>query len=442
MRGGMTGHGTGAARPRLWGPPTPPRCGEPHVVSFATWTSPSTAGRTRTRCGRATPPRARAAVDGALAAGVAVPDVYLGILQPALYAVGHEWAAGELDIAREHYATAVTLTVLGALGPRMRAAPKDGRLAVVSGSPEERHAVGVQMVADFLEGDGWEVLNLGASTPARDLARLVDAEQPDVVALSASTPGRPPRHGRGGGGAARAAPAPARRARRPAVGRRGPPRGRGAGRRPRARRPAGARRPPARALSRRWGPTKRSAASLVSVRRSRRVIPFVVFVAALVVVALLLHREDQGLPGNLPGVPTPPGAKSDRERTPLPDPFAYDPSRKAEFERRAAAGTSHVLYARSPGGAGITAPAGRALAAAGRGGGQAGGRRPRPARGARLPRERRARGRDGGRHRGRRRADPDPRRDRPEPARHARRRGEAAAATPAASAASWCAGIC
>jgi hypothetical protein len=91
------------------------------------------------------------------------------------------------------------------------------------------------------------------------------------------------------------------------------------------------------------------------VRRSRRVIPFVVFVAALVVVALLLHREDQGLPGNVPGVPTPPGAKSDRERTPLPDPFAYDPSRKAEFERRAAAGTAHVLYARSPGGAGITA---------------------------------------------------------------------------------------
>src|SRR4051794_25352089 len=75
--------------------------------------------------------RARAAVDAAVEAGVAVPDVYLGILQPALYEVGHGWAAGELDIAREHYATAVTLTVLGALGPRMRTAPKDGRLAVV-----------------------------------------------------------------------------------------------------------------------------------------------------------------------------------------------------------------------------------------------------------------------------------------------------------------------
>jgi methanogenic corrinoid protein MtbC1 len=74
------------------------------------------------------------------------------------------------------------------LGPRMRTAPKDGRLAVVTGSPEERHALGVQMVADFLESDGWEVLNLGASTPARDLAGMADRERPDVVALSTATP--------------------------------------------------------------------------------------------------------------------------------------------------------------------------------------------------------------------------------------------------------------
>src|SRR3954454_9830086 len=70
------------------------------------------------------------------------------------------------------------------LGPRMRTAPKDGRLALVTGSPEERHALGVQMVADFLEADGWEVLNLGASTPAADLARLAGTEEPAVVAVS------------------------------------------------------------------------------------------------------------------------------------------------------------------------------------------------------------------------------------------------------------------
>jgi len=37
------------------------------------------------------------------------------------------------------------------------------------------------------------------------------------------------------------------------------------------------------------------------------------------------------------------------------DPFAYEPSRRADFERRAAAGFAHVLYEKSPGGAEATA---------------------------------------------------------------------------------------
>ena len=132
---------------------------------------------------------ARRAVDAALDAGLTVPDIYLGVLQPALYEIGRCWAVGDFSVAEEHSATAVTQSVIGMLGPRMRTAPKDGRLAVVTGSPEERHALGVQMVADFLEGDGWEVLPLGASTPASDLAELADQERPDAVCLSTSTAG-------------------------------------------------------------------------------------------------------------------------------------------------------------------------------------------------------------------------------------------------------------
>jgi len=132
--------------------------------------------------------RARAAVDDALADGVPITDIYLEILQPALYEIGHRWAIDQLNVAEEHYATAVTQQLLDELSARMRMPPRDGRLAVVSGTPGELHALGARMVADFLEADGWEVIQLGASTPAPDLARLVDAEQPDVVALSASTP--------------------------------------------------------------------------------------------------------------------------------------------------------------------------------------------------------------------------------------------------------------
>jgi MerR family transcriptional regulator, light-induced transcriptional regulator len=132
--------------------------------------------------------RARLAIEQALERGVPVPDLYLTVLGPALREVGHRWAIGELNVAEEHYATQIARSILDGLSRRLPRAERDGRLAVVTGTPGEQHELGARMVADFLEGDGWEVLNLGASTPAADLARLADAEQPDVVALSTATP--------------------------------------------------------------------------------------------------------------------------------------------------------------------------------------------------------------------------------------------------------------
>jgi methanogenic corrinoid protein MtbC1 len=60
---------------------------------------------------------------------------------------------------------------------------------VVSGTPEEQHALGARMVADFLEADGWEVILLGAGAPVADFVALVAAEQPELVALSTATAG-------------------------------------------------------------------------------------------------------------------------------------------------------------------------------------------------------------------------------------------------------------
>jgi methanogenic corrinoid protein MtbC1 len=133
--------------------------------------------------------RARGAVEAALDAGVPVPDVYLGVLEPALREVGHRWAMGALNVAEEHYATALAQSILDALSRQLPRAARDGRLAVVTGTPDEQHVVGARMVADFLEADGWEVLLLGPGAPARDLVALVESEQPDLVALSTATAG-------------------------------------------------------------------------------------------------------------------------------------------------------------------------------------------------------------------------------------------------------------
>jgi hypothetical protein len=78
----------------------------------------------------------------------------------------------------------------------------------------------------------------------------------------------------------------------------------------------------------------------------------VVLVAAIVVVALGRGGETPGPRRLAPGAGT-----TDATR----DPFAYDAGRRADFEARAAAGLSHVLYAKSPDGAVATAKRVQAL---------------------------------------------------------------------------------
>ena len=90
-------------------------------------------------------------------------------------------------------------------------------------------------------------------------------------------------------------------------------------------------------------------ATLVTVLRLRVALVVVVFVACAVI-ALLLR----------PTAPTRTCRRSRRrpgaERgEAVADPFAWTPERSAELTERAAAGTAHLLYTRSPGGVAVTA---------------------------------------------------------------------------------------
>lgn len=136
--------------------------------------------------------RARGLIEDAVHRGAAIVDVYGAVIEPALRQIGELWALDEITVAQEHFATEATVQIMSALAPDRRLAPTRGRLAVVGGSPEELHAVGARMVADVLERAGWEVVALGAATPADDLVALAAEEQPDLVALSTATIGRLP----------------------------------------------------------------------------------------------------------------------------------------------------------------------------------------------------------------------------------------------------------
>jgi methanogenic corrinoid protein MtbC1 len=126
-------------------------------------------------------------VDEALAAGAHLRQVYVDIFQPALREVGRRWEANRITVADEHLATAITEAAMARLYERLFATSTgQGRLLLAACADAERHEVGLRMLCDVLEMEGWDTVFLGSSVPIPDLVQMVRSREPDVVALSAS----------------------------------------------------------------------------------------------------------------------------------------------------------------------------------------------------------------------------------------------------------------
>jgi diguanylate cyclase (GGDEF)-like protein len=110
------------------------------------------------------------------------------VIAPAMWRIGQLWELGEISVADEHLATALTHQVMaGVYGPSLGHKLKPGRIlmAAVEG---EQHALGLRMAADVVELAGYETIYLGADVPIDDLLQAVVARSPDLVGLSATMP--------------------------------------------------------------------------------------------------------------------------------------------------------------------------------------------------------------------------------------------------------------
>ena len=103
--------------------------------------------------------------------------------------VGELWQQNELTVADEHAATAVVDLALAAACLEVERRPHaPGGTVVVACAEEEWHVMPARMFAEQLTAAGWDVVFLGASTPAEHLQRFVAAEPPAAVAVSCTVP--------------------------------------------------------------------------------------------------------------------------------------------------------------------------------------------------------------------------------------------------------------
>ena len=151
-------------------------------------------------------------VGGCLAAvealdGVALEDVLkrgvvalgaMGVLKrvvaPLVRELGDKWRGGELTAAHEHFATGVVRGFLAGMlrpcGPLV-----DAPVLVAATPTGQVHELGVWMVGAAAANLGWQVVQLGASLPAAEIAGAAVRRGARVVALSLVYPEDDPRLG-------------------------------------------------------------------------------------------------------------------------------------------------------------------------------------------------------------------------------------------------------
>ena len=131
---------------------------------------------------------ALAVVNEARTAGHDLKTLYLHVFQPTLREIGRLWQENVLTVAEEHLATAVTQSAMLAVYGDLEIPIATGPLLIAACAESERHEIGVRMLCDFLDMEGWDTVFLGASVPIESLVEMVREREPDAVALSASIP--------------------------------------------------------------------------------------------------------------------------------------------------------------------------------------------------------------------------------------------------------------
>lgn len=128
--------------------------------------------------------KANALVQELIKMKYSVEEIYLEIFQESQYEIGRLWQANKITIAEEHYCTASTQLIMSQLYPLIFATPKIGQVFVGASVGGELHELGVRMVSDFMELEGWNTYYLGANMPVQSIVETLIKEKADILGLS------------------------------------------------------------------------------------------------------------------------------------------------------------------------------------------------------------------------------------------------------------------
>ncbi|MBA9077807.1 methanogenic corrinoid protein MtbC1 [Rufibacter quisquiliarum] len=121
-----------------------------------------------------------------VAQGMEVKELYLTVFQPVQHRVGRLWQTNKITVAQEHFCTAITQSIMSQLYPYIFGSERNGYKLLASCVAGDLHELGLRMVSDFFEMEGWDTYYLGANVPTASILSSLREHQPDLLLLSAT----------------------------------------------------------------------------------------------------------------------------------------------------------------------------------------------------------------------------------------------------------------
>lgn len=115
-----------------------------------------------------------------------IKELYENEIKTALYKIGELWEFNKISVATEHLVSAIVEAILNELYHKVISKDKNNKKVIVACVENEFHQIGIKMVSDIFELNGWNTYFLGANSPTNELISFAKIIKPDIIAISLS----------------------------------------------------------------------------------------------------------------------------------------------------------------------------------------------------------------------------------------------------------------
>lgn len=127
-------------------------------------------------------------VNALVKGGKSIGDIYEFIFQTTQYEVGLLWQRNKITVAHEHYCTAVTQQIMSTLYTNIFDTAKRKLKMLACAISGDLHEIGIRMLSDVFEMDGWDTYYMGANMPHINIISAIKEQKADLLAISVTMP--------------------------------------------------------------------------------------------------------------------------------------------------------------------------------------------------------------------------------------------------------------